>query len=265
MESLGTNQIFYGMRQKWGKAKEPVVPGDWTQGLFLGLTLLWPLSYYHWTSPPQSSAQVVLNGPSVPHIVYVYQPYSGEVSREKTFANWWKIWFSWRKLSQIARFYRAKGCHAPKFYRENFCKYPQNWNSRKFSPLKVSHYTVLTRNVFGPSVATLSCARKGRENLCLFVYFVTSFWSSCTKWTSASAVQTNNWAKFIILLVWWASARTWRDHYHHVSSLFCSETVSQVQTEKEALSRHTSASSQKEKGCVSAEREEIGACIGLHG
>ena len=139
------------------------------------------------------------------------------------------------------------------------------WNSRKFSPSKVSHYTVLTRNVFGPSVPTLSCGRKGRENLCLFVYFVTSFWSSCTKWTSASAVQTNNWAKFIILLVWWASARTWRDHYHYVSSLFCSETVSQVQTEKEALSRHTSASSQKEKGCVSAEREEIGACIGLHG
>ena len=192
-------------------------------------------------------------------------PYSGELLREKTFANWWKIWFSRWKLSQIARFYCAKGCHAPKFYRENLCKYPQNWNSRKFSPSKVSHYTVLTRNVFGPSVATLSCARKGRENLCLFVYFVTSFWSSCTKWTSASAVQTNNWAKFIILLVWWASARTWRDHYHHVSSLFCSETVSQVQTEKEALSRHTSASSQKEKGCVSAEREEIGACIGLHG
>ena len=92
-------------------------------------------------------------------------PYSRELLREKTFVNWWKIWFSRRKLSQIACFYRAKGCHAPKFYRENFCKYPQNCEihesflPRKFPTIRY----ILTRNVFGPSVATLSCARRQRK------------------------------------------------------------------------------------------------------
>ena len=52
--------------------------------------------------------------------------YSGKVSREKTFANWWKIWFVQRKLSWIVRFCRTKGRHAPKFHGENFLKYPQN-------------------------------------------------------------------------------------------------------------------------------------------
>ena len=40
---------------------------------------------------------------------------SGKLSGEKTFANWWKIRFSRRKLSRIARFCCAKGRHAPKF------------------------------------------------------------------------------------------------------------------------------------------------------
>ena len=39
--------------------------------------------------------------------------YSRKLSREKTFANWWKIWFSQRKLSQIAGFCHTKGRHAP--------------------------------------------------------------------------------------------------------------------------------------------------------
>jgi len=45
-----------------------------------------------------------------------------KLSREKTFANWWKKRFSWRKLSRIARSCHAKGHHAPKFRRENFRK-----------------------------------------------------------------------------------------------------------------------------------------------
>ena len=49
-------------------------------------------------------------------------PFSGKLLREKTFVNWWKMWFSWRKLSQIVRFCHAKGHHAPKFRRENFRK-----------------------------------------------------------------------------------------------------------------------------------------------
>ena len=55
-------------------------------------------------------------------VLLVGTPYSGELSREKIFVNWWKIWFSRRKLLRIACFYCAKGYHAPKFYRENFHK-----------------------------------------------------------------------------------------------------------------------------------------------
>ena len=46
-------------------------------------------------------------------------PYSGKLSREKTFADRWKIRFSRRKLSRIACFCHAKGHHAPKFRGEN--------------------------------------------------------------------------------------------------------------------------------------------------
>ena len=40
-------------------------------------------------------------------------PYSGKLSREKSFANLWKIQFS-RKLLQIVSFCCANRCHAPK-------------------------------------------------------------------------------------------------------------------------------------------------------
>jgi len=55
-------------------------------------------------------------GSSLPGILL----YSGKLSREKTFPNWWKVRFLRRKLSQMARFCRTKGCHAPKFCGENF-------------------------------------------------------------------------------------------------------------------------------------------------
>ena len=47
-------------------------------------------------------------------------PYSGKLLREKTFTNWWKIWFLRRKLSQIARFCSPKGHHAPNFAEKTF-------------------------------------------------------------------------------------------------------------------------------------------------
>ena len=43
-------------------------------------------------------------------------PYSRKLLREKTFANWWKIWFLQRKLLWIARFCHTKGQHAQKLY-----------------------------------------------------------------------------------------------------------------------------------------------------
>ena len=51
---------------------------------------------------------------------YWHLPYSGKLLREKTFANWWKIWFSGRKLLLIACFCRAKGRHAPNFTEKTF-------------------------------------------------------------------------------------------------------------------------------------------------
>ena len=53
-------------------------------------------------------------------------PYSRKLLREKTFADRWKIRFSQRKLSQIARFCSTKGRYAPKFRGENLRESPQN-------------------------------------------------------------------------------------------------------------------------------------------
>ena len=98
---------------------------------------LWP----QWSISPLSSARgqlnrrgyidqrkksqkywtLYLNYPA--HFTYITLhtvPYSGKLLREKTCANWWKIRFSRRKLSWIARSCCAKGHHAPKFRRENF-------------------------------------------------------------------------------------------------------------------------------------------------
>ena len=59
-------------------------------------------------------------------------PYDYKIWREKTLTNWWKIWFSWRKLSRIAHFCRRTHLRIATKPR----------NPRKFSPLKVSRYTV---------------------------------------------------------------------------------------------------------------------------
>ena len=74
--------------------------------------------------------------------------YSEKVSREKkkikAFADRWKIRFSQRKLSRIARFCHAKGHHAPQIQsRRKLSRISTKLrNSWKFSPSKVSCYTV---------------------------------------------------------------------------------------------------------------------------
>ena len=70
----------------------------------------------------------------------VFVPYSGKLSREKTFVNWRKIWFLRKKLSLIACFCCAKEHHAP-----NFTKWitTKLWNLWNFSPSKVSCYLVI--------------------------------------------------------------------------------------------------------------------------
>ena len=68
--------------------------------------------------------------------------YSGKVSREKNFVIWWKIRFSWRKLSRIARWCRHQKMPYLQFHGENFCKSLQNLKIHKFSPSKVYLCTV---------------------------------------------------------------------------------------------------------------------------
>ena len=59
--------------------------------------------------------------------------HSKKLLREKTFMNWWKIWFSQKILLWSACFFCAKGRHASKFSRENFHEYPKNGEIRKSS------------------------------------------------------------------------------------------------------------------------------------
>jgi len=56
-------------------------------------------------------------------------PYSGKLSREKTM-NWWKILFSQRKFSQIARFCHTKECHVPNFAEKTFAN---SYKTAKFA------------------------------------------------------------------------------------------------------------------------------------
>ena len=77
------------------------------------------------------------NPPTLLKLYLSWVPYSGKLSREKTFANWWKIHFSRRKRSRIAPFSCANGCHAPKFRRDNFHEQSQNHEIREsFLPRK---------------------------------------------------------------------------------------------------------------------------------
>ena len=85
--------------------------------------------------PSCSRLTLLCRGMNKVHIAEL--PYSGKLSREKTFADRWKIRFSRRKLSRIACFCHAKGHHAPKFRGET----RESPRTTKF--MKVFRYTVL--------------------------------------------------------------------------------------------------------------------------
>ena len=102
-------------------------------------------------------------------------PYSGKLLREKTFTNWWKIQFSQRKLSWIAHFCCAKRMPCLKISQRKLSQIATKlWNSRKFSPSKVSCYTVHQSCMDGnipqchfepPVLHTDICACAAPENL----------------------------------------------------------------------------------------------------
>ena len=72
------------------------------------------------------------------YVTIKYQlPYSGKLSKEKTFTNWWKYDF------RGENFCSAKGRHAPNFAEKTSAYIAtKQQNSWKFSPSKVLRYTV---------------------------------------------------------------------------------------------------------------------------
>ena len=70
--------------------------------------------------------------------------YSGKLSREKTFANWWKIRFRWENFRRLLAFAVPKDTMPPNFAEKTFTDSHKTRNLRKFSPSKVFRYTVST-------------------------------------------------------------------------------------------------------------------------
>ena len=73
-------------------------------------------------------------------------PYSRKHLRKKTFANWWKILFSWRKLSRAFLVPPTDTMHAPKFHKRKLSRiatiYGHTFN--KYSPEWSSYFYILS-------------------------------------------------------------------------------------------------------------------------
>ena len=70
-------------------------------------------------------------------------PYSGKFSREKTFVNWWKIWFLQKKIFRgLLALPSQRMLRSPNFTEKTFPNSHKTTNLRKCSPLKESRYTV---------------------------------------------------------------------------------------------------------------------------
>ena len=69
-------------------------------------------------------------------------PYSGKLSREKTFANWWKYNFCGENFHRLLAFATPKDATLQISRRKLSRIATKLQNSRKFSPLKVSRSTV---------------------------------------------------------------------------------------------------------------------------
>ena len=112
-----------------------------------GVLVCWmsPLATHCHTHPP---FMLYLSSKFCPHNLHIKaltkpMPYSGKLLREKNFCELVKNTIFAEKVSQITRFCCDKGCHAPKFWLRKLLRIATKIrNSQKFSPSKVSHYTV---------------------------------------------------------------------------------------------------------------------------
>ena len=128
--------LEYGM--EWWNGKSIIVHSDiylmWLALFNLAWTIWLGLSSHH-TSCISKSSVTFLSGiyhdvtvrkwglakSEFPRLIRCYYRIVGNLrGRKKTFANWWKIWFMERKLSQVAWFCCAKECLAPNFAEKTF-------------------------------------------------------------------------------------------------------------------------------------------------
>ena len=85
------------------------------------------------------------------HWIVHWIPYSRKLSREKTFANWWKNQknrFSQRKLSRIARLCRAKDATPPNFAEKTFTNSHKTAKFTKVWKFPAIQYALSTKTIF---------------------------------------------------------------------------------------------------------------------
>ena len=107
--------------------------------------------------------------------LHQYVPYSGKLSREKTFANWWKCNFRKENFHGLVVFATPKDA-LPQISRRKLSHIATKLQiSRKFSPSKVFHYTVLLPNILldvgevnNNNFTVASCGSMQWLNVCVY-------------------------------------------------------------------------------------------------
>ena len=116
-----------------------------------GKKLMWRKSLYFISSAKYSIGLKSLESTPQLHVNLVlrYQtnisfcvPYSGKLSREKTFANWWKYDFRGENFRGLPAFVMPKDTTLQISWRKLSCIAAKPRNLQKFSPSKVFRYTV---------------------------------------------------------------------------------------------------------------------------
>ena len=114
------------------------------------------------------------------HWIVHWIPYSRKLSREKTFANWWKNQknrFSRRKLSRIARLCRAKDATPPNFAEKTFTNSHKTTKFTKVWKFPAIQYALSTKTIFINTV--MYCVLR----VCVCVCVCVSKWCICVCYT----------------------------------------------------------------------------------
>ena len=128
LPSLSSSLAWGGTYQFWHTQMDPLectsasgIPDIWNKKVYFKNDFLH--TYIHW-------------------LIHWLIPYSGKLSREKTFTNWWKMWFSRRKLWRLLAFAAPKDATLPNFGEKTFANSHTTVKFVKVFSLKTSRYTV---------------------------------------------------------------------------------------------------------------------------